>query len=1055
MPDTTFEMNGRRTGGAARRHRPNAPAGRVAELEAEDAPAGRVAELEAEVAALRRALASMGRGAEPEPGAAQAEGGHGRLLLEAAPNPYLVLRPDAPRFTIAAVSDAYLRATMTSRGEIVGRGVFEALTDDPARPEATGVRNLRASLERVLASRAPDRMPVQRYDIRRPDDGAFEERHWSPLNLPVLGAEGGVEAILHHVEDVTEFVRLREGAAADRAETREARARAGAMEAEALRAAREAARANAELGAANEALRAREERLRLTLERLEAVVAHAAVGVAQVDLEGRFVLVNDRQCEILGRTREELLEGGVRMLGITHPEDRPQNGALLRRMLETGEPFAIEKRYLRPDGSVVWAHNHVSLARGPDGLPRYITALVQDVTVRVRAEARLAALVELGDRLHDLRDPADTAGAAEVVGRALGAARAGYGTLDGAEETFRVQSDWTDGRVRSLAGEHRLADYWQGFAADLRRDEVVAIDDVALDPRTAGPVADAHVALGVRAQVIVAVVEAGRVAALLYVHDPAPRRWTAEEVGFMRGVAERVRAAAERARAEARRYALVELGDRLRDLRDTAAIAATAAEIIGRTLGAARAGYGTMGADEDGVRIDHDWTGHPAAASIVGSHRLPRYWGDAVTGALRRGEVVAIGDVARDPRTAPNAASFAALGIRACVHAPLVEAGRVVAILYVHDAVPRVWTEEEVAFIRGATDRAWAAAEQARAEAALRESEGRRRAALAAARLGTYEWDFATDAVSLDARAREIFGFAPDEGGSAQQVFARIHPDDLPRVHAGALAAADAKSSLEIDYRVRLPDGAVRAVGSHGDILPGADGGATGRMIGVFADITDRKLAEERRALLVNELNHRVKNTLAVVQSLALQTARGAPDLPAFSAAFQARLIALSRAHDLLTREHWEGAPLSDVARAALEATGGGARVDLGGCASGALLPPAQALALAMALHELGTNALKHGALSVQEGRVSVACGADPEDGSRVVEWMERGGPPVAGPPVRRGFGTRLLERGLAAQIGGAVSLDFAPSGLRCRIRLPADRGQGATEGTQAGAEAL
>jgi two-component sensor histidine kinase len=208
-------------------------------------------------------------------------------------------------------------------------------------------------------------------------------------------------------------------------------------------------------------------------------------------------------------------------------------------------------------------------------------------------------------------------------------------------------------------------------------------------------------------------------------------------------------------------------------------------------------------------------------------------------------------------------------------------------------------------------------------------------------------------------------------------------------------------------------------------------------MIGVFADITDRKLAEERRALLVHELNHRVKNTLAVVQSLALQTARGAPDLPAFSTAFQARLIALSRAHDLLTREHWEGAPLSDVAHAALEATGGGARVDLGGCASGALLPPAQALALAMALHELATNALKHGALSVPGGRVSVACRADPEDGARVVEWVERGGPRVAGAPARRGFGLRLLERGLAAQMGMGADLRFEPEGLRCALRLP------------------
>jgi PAS domain S-box-containing protein len=134
-----------------------------------------------------------------------------------------------------------------------------------------------------------------------------------------------------------------------------------------------------------------EETLRESRERLEAVAAHAAIGVAQVDLEGRFVLVNDRQCEILGRTREELLRGEVRMLDVTHPDDRPENVRLLRHMLKTSEPFSIEKRYLRPDGSVVWAHNQVSLARNAGGTPRYITALVQNVTEHRRAKAALRA----------------------------------------------------------------------------------------------------------------------------------------------------------------------------------------------------------------------------------------------------------------------------------------------------------------------------------------------------------------------------------------------------------------------------------------------------------------------------------------------------------------------------------------------------------------------------------------------------------------------------------------------------------------------------------------
>ena len=199
----------------------------------------------------------------------------------------------------------------------------------------------------------------------------------------------------------------------------------------------------------------------------------------------------------------------------------------------------------------------------------------------------------------------------------------------------------------------------------------------------------------------------------------------------------------------------------------------------------------------------------------------------------------------------------------------------------------------------------------------------------------------------------------------------------------------------------------------------------------------ERARTEARRALLIGELNHRVKNTLAVVQSLAAQTARGAPDLPAFAAAFQARLLALARAHDLLTRRDWEGAPMDAVVRAALASCGPG-RVDLrNDCVAGPLLAPAQVLTLALALHELATNALRHGALSAPDGRVSVCCGPDPaEEGAQRVVWAERDGPPIPAPPDRKGFGLRLLERGLAGQAGMEAETRFDPGGLRCALRL-------------------
>jgi two-component sensor histidine kinase len=192
----------------------------------------------------------------------------------------------------------------------------------------------------------------------------------------------------------------------------------------------------------------------------------------------------------------------------------------------------------------------------------------------------------------------------------------------------------------------------------------------------------------------------------------------------------------------------------------------------------------------------------------------------------------------------------------------------------------------------------------------------------------------------------------------------------------------------------------------------------------------ERARAEEHQRLLINELNHRVKNTLASVQGIAFQTLRGEMPLAEARARFEARLIALSRAHDLLTEENWGGASLERVVKDALEHLAGeAARVDVEG--EPLRLAPRAALALAMALHELGTNAAKYGALSVEGGRVSISW--EQAGGRLRLQWRESGGPPVE-PPGRRGFGSRLIERGLAADLGGTAALRFDPAGLRCEI---------------------
>jgi signal transduction histidine kinase len=176
-----------------------------------------------------------------------------RALFESAPGLYLALTPD---LKIVAVSEAYLRATMTEREAILGRGIFDVFPDNPSDPEATGVRNLRASLERVLRNKAPDTMAVQKYDVRKPksEGSEFEVRYWSPVNSPVLNAGGEVANIIHQVEDVTEFSRLKQLESEQDKRNRELRTHAERMESEVYRRAQEVQEANRRLEKANQEL---------------------------------------------------------------------------------------------------------------------------------------------------------------------------------------------------------------------------------------------------------------------------------------------------------------------------------------------------------------------------------------------------------------------------------------------------------------------------------------------------------------------------------------------------------------------------------------------------------------------------------------------------------------------------------------------------------------------------------------------------------------------------------------------------------------------------------
>jgi len=217
--------------------------------------------------------------------------------------------------------------------------------------------------------------------------------------------------------------------------------------------------------------------------------------------------------------------------------------------------------------------------------------------------------------------------------------------------------------------------------------------------------------------------------------------------------------------------------------------------------------------------------------------------------------------------------------------------------------------------------------------------------------------------------------------------------------------------------------------------------------VNMLLDLTDRKQAEEQHRAMLAELNHRVKNTLATVLSIAQQTSRTAPDPASFSSSFEARVLALSAAHDILARNGWTGADLLELVRRELEPyrradpdqiTIGGPKV---------VLQPRVALALGMVVHELAANAARHGSLATLKGRLSVewrvtAHGSEPSTRALSLDWIETGGPPATA-PLRRGFGLRLINHSVTRDLNGRANFDFGPSGLSCRIETPVWPGPG------------
>jgi PAS domain S-box-containing protein len=746
---------------------------------------------------------------------------------------------------------------------------------------------------------------------------------------------------------------------------------------------------------------------------LQMALEASGLGAWEFDAARRVVTLSPRTAEIFGLG--DMREADWDYLGgLVNPQDLPRRVAVAEQALADGRPFEVEYRMRRPsDGVEIWVHTRGQASRDARGATVGLIGVLSDISRVKLVEAQLredrqrvldlersqSFLLSFSDAIRETDDATLITGvASEMLGDFLGASRVGYGEVDPGVEMLHIARDWTCG-VPSLAGAYKLPQFGPAAAAVMRSGAALVIGDVETDPIADDPgTRENFRAMQVRSTVSVPLVRNGRAIAVLFVHQAEPRVWTPEEVRVVQAVAERTWAAVARARSET---TLRESEARFRIMADSAPAPVWVTGPQGGIAFVNQAFATYAGIDREQM-MGHAWT------ALVHPEDLPAIM------------------VKRDKALKEQRGfSFEARFLR-------------------HDGERR-WMQalsnaryDAQGRFLGFVGIAMDLTEVRKVEAALRESEQRFRHIAEDAPIMMWICDAAGTPVYMNGMQRTFFGVSETQAAGLD-LSDKLYSEDGERMVAQFDAALQREEPFWAEGRFIRADGEVRDIFTRAVPRHDAHGGFIG-MIGVNVDVTDTRRAELHQQLLINELNHRVKNTLATVQSIAHQTLRDGVMTRDARQLFTSRLLALSAAHNVLTRENWERAELHEIAEEAVRAHQDPARARIACEGPQVRLSPKQALAISMALHELSTNAVKYGALSGPTGRVDVTWALNGRRDQVTMIWAESGGPPVQA-PTRKGFGSRLLQQGLAIELGAPADVTYAADGLVCTIRALLSRG--------------